>query len=56
MMNRPNEEERLTMVVKNLFPIYHKCKGAAWILSPRSSWIRAQRAQHNEFVESGLKN
>ena len=24
MMNRPNEEEQLTMVVKNLLPIYHK--------------------------------
>ncbi|KAL0008446.1 hypothetical protein SO802_009948 [Lithocarpus litseifolius] len=24
MMNKPNEEEKLTMVVKNLFPIYHK--------------------------------
>jgi len=31
-------------------------KGAVWILSPRSNWIRAQRAQHNKFVESGLKN
>ena len=24
MMNRPSEEEQLTMVVKNLFPVYHK--------------------------------
>ena len=24
MMNRPNEEEQLTMGVKNLLPIYHK--------------------------------
>ena len=24
MMNRPNEKEQLTMVVKNLLPIYHK--------------------------------
>ena len=24
MMNRPNKEEQLTMVVKNLLPIYHK--------------------------------
>ena len=23
MMNKPNEEEKLTMVVKNLLPIYH---------------------------------
>ena len=23
MMNKPNEEEQLTMVVKNLLPIYH---------------------------------
>ena len=24
MMNRPSEEEQLTMVVKNVLPIYHK--------------------------------
>ena len=24
MMNRPNEKEQLTMVVKNLLPTYHK--------------------------------
>ena len=24
MINRPNEEEQLIMVVKNLLPIYHK--------------------------------
>ena len=24
MMNRPNEEEQLTMVLKNLLPVYHK--------------------------------
>ena len=24
MMNRPSEEEQLTMVVKNLLPVYHK--------------------------------
>jgi len=24
MMNRPNEEEQLAMIVKNLFPMYHK--------------------------------
>ena len=24
MINRPNKEEQLTMVVKNLLPIYHK--------------------------------
>ena len=24
MMNKPNEEEQLTMVVKNLLPTYHK--------------------------------
>jgi len=26
-----------------------------WILSPKDEWIQVQRAQHNKFVESGLK-
>ena len=29
---------------------------AFWFLSLKSRRIQAQRAQHNEFVESGLKN
>ena len=33
MMNRPNEEEQLTMVVKNLLPIYHKYLFAQYILN-----------------------
>ena len=31
------------------------CKGGFWIFSPKDRWIKAQRAQYNEFVESGLK-
>ena len=29
--------------------------GAFWFLSPKSRRIQVQRAQHNEFLESGLK-
>ena len=29
---------------------------AFWFLSLKGRRIQAQRAQHNEFVESGLKN
>ena len=32
------------------------CKGGLWFLSPKDEWIKAQRAQYNEFVESGLKS
>ena len=27
-----------------------------WLLSPNDEWVKAQRAPHNEFVESGLKS
>ena len=26
-----------------------------WLLSLNDEWVKAQRASHNEFVESGLK-
>ena len=32
------------------------CKDQIWILSPNDGWIQAQKAQNNEFVESGLEN
>ena len=31
------------------------CKGTFWILSPKDKRIKAQRAQHNKFVESELE-
>jgi len=31
------------------------CKGTFWFLSPKDKKIKAQRAQYNEFVESGLE-
>ena len=38
--------------------IYHyvMCKNAIWIPSPNDKRSQAQRAQYNEFVESGLEN
>ena len=35
--------------------IQFNCKGGFWILSPKGKWIKAQRVQYNEFIESGLK-
>ena len=32
------------------------CKGGLWFLSPKDEWDKAQRAQYNEFVLSGLKS
>ena len=34
---------------------YYNCKGMFWFLSLMGRRIKAQRAQHNEFVESGLE-
>ena len=38
------------------FSIFHIVRAAVWILNPKGKWIKAQRAQYNEFVESELKN
>ena len=32
------------------------CKDTIWFLSPKSKRIQAQKAQYNEFVESGSEN
>ena len=32
------------------------CKDQIWIPGPRDGWTQAQKAQNNEFVESGLEN
>ena len=32
------------------------CKGRFSFLNPKDEWTQAQRAQYNEFVESGLKS
>ena len=30
-------------------------RASFWLLSPNDDWVKAQRASHNEFVESRLK-
>ena len=32
------------------------CKARIWVPSLTSGWTEAQKAQNNEFVESGLEN
>ena len=32
------------------------CKDRIWLPSPKDGWIQAQKAQNNEFIESGLEN
>ena len=36
--------------------LYVCCKDAIWVPSPSCKWTQAQKAQYNEFVESGLEN
>ena len=31
------------------------CKDRVWCPSPKSRWTKAQKAQYNEFIESGLE-
>ena len=44
---------QLYAVLKETF---ESCKDPIWIPSPRVKRILEQRAQYNEFVESGLEN
>ena len=36
--------------------IYDICKDQFWVLIPKDKWTYAQKAQNNEFVDSGLEN
>ena len=35
---------------------YVSCKDQIWVSGPKGGWTKAQKAQNNEFVESGLEN
>ena len=34
---------------------YNFCRGGLWLLDPKDERTKAQRAQYNKFVESGMK-
>ena len=43
--------------IKILFKIHYIfCKDQIGVSNPKNGWTQAQKAQNNEFVESGLKN
>ena len=55
MINRPNEEEQLAMVVKNLLPIYHKYLFAQYF--PNFKALIAARTQIEDAINNGtIKN
>ena len=55
MMNRPSEEEQLTMVVKNLLPVYHKYLFAQYF--PNFKALIAARSQIKDAINNGtIKN
>ena len=55
MMNIPNEEEQLTMVVKNLLPIYHKYLFAQYF--PNFKALIAAGTQIQDAINNGtIKN
>ena len=54
-MNRPSEEEQLTMVVKNLLPVYHKYLFAQYF--PNFKALIAARTQIKDAINNGtIKN
>ena len=54
-MNRPSEEEQLTMVVKNLLPVYHKYLFAQYF--PNFKALIATRTQIEDVINNGtIKN
>ena len=55
MINRPNEEEQLAMVVKNLLPIYHKYLFAQYF--PNFKALIAAGTQIDDAINNGtIKN
>ena len=55
MMNRPTKEEQLTMVVKNLLPVYHKYLFAQYF--PNYKVLIATRTQIEDAINNGtIKN
>ena len=55
MMNRPSEEEQLTMVVKNLLLVYHKYSFAQYF--PNFKALIAARTQIKDVINNGtIKN
>ena len=55
MMNRPSEEEQLTMVVKNLLPVYHKYLFAQYF--PNFKALIVARTQIKVVINNGtIKN
>ena len=50
MMNRPNEEKQLTIVVKNLLPIYHKYLFAQYF--PNFKALIAASTQINDVIKN----
>ena len=55
MMNRPSEEEQLTMVVKNLLPVYHKNLFAQYF--PNFKALIALGTQIEDEINNGtIKN
>ena len=55
MMNGPNEEEQLTMVVKNFLPIYHKYLFAQYFLNFKA--LIATGTQIEDAINNGtIKN
>ena len=53
MMNRPNEEEQLTMVVKILLPIYHKYLFVQYFLNFKA--LIAAGTQIKDAINNGTK-
>ena len=55
MMNRPTKEEQLTLVVKNLLPVYHKYLFAQYF--PNYKVLIATRTQIEDAINNGtIKN
>ena len=52
MMNRLNEEEQLTMVVKNLLPVYHKYLFAQYSFPYKYDYIGHLSATYPEKIAS----
>ena len=41
---------------KDTYNSNYYCKDQIWVPSPKGGWTKTQKAQNNEFIESGLEN
>ena len=51
-----NNNKCYASAFKYIYIYIYICKDQIWLPNPKGGWSQDQKAQNNEFVESGLEN